>query len=407
MIYFNSFDELADDTKRKITSFCSYSSKYLSRYDSIVKLIGKHMKTKGVVYSPDIANKWVKDFIESNGYSDSTRWRYSRTVNILNSNWNGELNDYKIYTAVFKLTPNSEVFNKSVASFEEFMRSEDKAEKTIYVRTFCANQFLYWVENKGIFKFEDITPLLVSNYLSSDHFQNRTSSGVSTEIIGLRKFLEYLEDKEILKITCHSACLSRKNSTRRIVTVYSDKQAKQLFTPLPKSLSNLRNKAIFMLALKCGLRSCDIMELKFENIDFNSKRLSFIQKKTKVPVIIPFDTEVSNALIDYILHERKKFESDYLFLTVKGPTRKLTHTSSFRTEYHFTDDDKLVCGGIHILRRTYASRLLTAGVNVSAIAATLGHSGLKSVDKYLSTDEEKMRSCALSIKDFPYKGGLF
>lgn len=34
---FNTFHELAFDTKQKLLSFCDYAPKTLSRYDSIVK----------------------------------------------------------------------------------------------------------------------------------------------------------------------------------------------------------------------------------------------------------------------------------------------------------------------------------------------------------------------------------
>ena len=281
MIHFNSFDELASNTRCKVTSFCNYSTKYLSRYDAIVKLLSKVMNDNRVIYSPKLATEWVNNLISSNGYGDSTRWRYTRVVNLFNSNWNGELESWRIYPTVFRLSPHNITFKEAVNDFEDFLISEGYEKKTISLRVFSANQFLSWTESNGYSSFDELNPIVISNYLSSKHFQNRESSGVSTEVIGLKKFLVYLEDKGRLKETCHNACLSRKNISKRIVTIYNDEQVKELFTPLPNSLANLRNKAIFMLAVKCGLRSSDIMNLKFENIDFDNKRLNLIQHKTK------------------------------------------------------------------------------------------------------------------------------
>lgn len=407
MTCFKSFDELAVDTRRKITSFCDYSAKYLSRYDAIVKLIGSVMEEHGVVYSHAIADEWVRNLISLNEYGDSTRWRYSRAINCLSSNWNNEFHAWKIYPAVSRISPADFIFKKEINSFENYLYVEGYAEKTVYTRVFSANQFLSWAENNEISSFDCIDPFIVSKYLASEHFQNRKAGGVSTEIIGLRKFLVYLEDKKILKTNCHSACLSHKNRSKRIVTVYTDEQIKTLLKPLPKPSANLRNRAIFVLGLKCGLRSCDIMNLKFENIDFDNKLLSLIQQKTKVPLTIPFDSEVSNALIDYILKERRAGDLPYVFVTVNGPVRKLTHTTSFKTTLHFKGEEEPENGGLHILRRTYASSLLASDINISAIAAVLGHIGLSSVDRYLSTDEKKMKKCALSIEKFQYTGGLF
>ena len=405
MTRFKSFDDFAKDTRNRITSFCNYSEKYLSRYDSIVKLIGKAMKEKNLTYDPDIALTWVNGYIDSNGFKKHARQRYLRTVNLLNSNWDGDLENWKIYPSVFRLSPKTELFIDISNSFETYLKNEGYEEKTIYTRIFSVNHFLAWLENNSIYSFETLDANLISSYLCSKHFQGRKASGVSTEIIGLRKFLIYLEDRDIVK-NCHGACLSRCNTSKRIVTTYSDSQIDTLFKDLPHSFANLRNKAIFMLALKCGLRSCDIMNLKFDNIDFENKKLTIIQKKTKEPLSVPFDVEVSNALIDYILNERPESALPYIFLTVLGPVRKLTHTTSYRTTHHFNDEDKPQKGGLHILRRTYASKLLSFNIDVSSIAKSLGHKDLASVDIYLSTDELKMRKCGLSIENFPYEGGL-
>lgn len=48
------------------------------------------------------------------------------------------------------------------------------------------------------------------------------------------------------------------------------------------------------------------MNLKFENINFKERTIRLVQNRTKEVLVIPFDTEVSNALIRYILEERRE-----------------------------------------------------------------------------------------------------
>lgn len=57
--------------------------------------------------------------------------------------------------------------------------------------------------------------------------------------------------------------------------------------------------------------------------------------------------------------------------------------------------------GLHILRRTFASRLLENGVPLPVISAALGHIGQESSKPYLSTDEKVMRKCALGLDGIP------
>ena len=172
--------------------------------------------------------------------------------------------------------------------------------------------------------------------------------------------------------------------------------------------TNLRDKAAYLLALRCGLRSCDIVNLKFSNINWNNKIITINQKKTGVSLEIPIDNETLNAIIDYILKERKKCNLENIFVTTLAPIRPLSSTA-FRKEVRsktLPDNLQPAHNGLHIMRRTYASKLLNKGIELSVIASALGHQDKKRVDKYLSTNEEKMKLCALEITDFPYKGGL-
>ena len=57
--------------------------------------------------------------------------------------------------------------------------------------------------------------------------------------------------------------------------------------------------------------------------------------------------------------------------------------------------------GLHIYRRTFASRLLQSGTPLPLISEMLGHIDKNSVRVYLSTDEAKMKRCALDISLIP------
>lgn len=408
---FKTFDELAKDTKEKLLSFHNYPAKTLSRYDGIVKIIGNVMSELNLVYSYEYAKSWLKNYIDNNGYSYLTYQRYRRIIMLLNDNFNNNLNEWKIYPRNKRLVPFSDDFISLCEDYQKFMYSADYSEKTIYSRMHDVHYFLSYLESIEIFDIKEVSHLTLSNYLTSVHFQNRKQEGVSTEITGLRKFISYLEDKKIIDYdNLHFACMTAKNRSRRIITVYNSKQIDIITGAFVGFPSHLRNRAVYTLALKCGLRMCDIMNLKFENIDFEKKEIQIIQQKTKTPLVIPFDNSASNALIDYILTERRDCDNPYVFVTAVGPVRKLSHNTSFRTQRRFNRTDECeppAQFGLHILRRTYASRLLEAGAEISVIASALGHVNTQTVDRYLSTDEKRMKLCSLSIEKFPYNGGLF
>jgi len=54
-----------------------------------------------------------------------------------------------------------------------------------------------------------------------------------------------------------------------------------------------------------------------------------------------------------------------------------------------------------------ASKMLKKGVAVQTISLTLGHVNPNSAEIYLTTDEKKLRECALTLSIIPVKvGGL-
>ena len=410
MDVFNTFKELAYDTRVKIMSFCDYAPKTISRIESILELIGNEMENNHVVFSLPLANKWLDGFISENGFSHGTFLRYRRVILLLDANFNGDLKEWPYFPIKKQVQPQSSIYIEWVEMFHGYLSSSGYAEKSIYVKVSFARYFLCWLEERKVYSADMISASLVSEYCTSQHFECRMPEGISCEIIALRQFLCYLESLSIIKENIHMACLSRCNDQRRITSIYSDEQVKTLLADYEHLPTNIRNKAVYLLAVKCGLRSCDIMNLKFKDVDFENKTIRIVQQKTKVVAEVPFDTEVSNALVDYILHDRRPCDLDYIFVTVNGPVRRLTHNTSFRTSVRFKnsgDENTPEHDGIHILRRTYASNLLRSGVAVSMIASVLGHSSLSVVDRYLSVDSERMKKCSLPIDAIPYGGRLF
>lgn len=60
--------------------------------------------------------------------------------------------------------------------------------------------------------------------------------------------------------------------------------------------------------------------------------------------------------------------------------------------------------GFHITRKTFATGLLNAGIEVGTIIDSLGHHTDSTVEKYLSLDEERMLMCPLSFEEAGISG---
>lgn len=63
----------------------------------------------------------------------------------------------------------------------------------------------------------------------------------------------------------------------------------------------LRDAAIVITGLSCGIRACDLINLRLSDIDWNNETITFKQSKTGNLVCLPITASVGNAITKYIL----------------------------------------------------------------------------------------------------------
>lgn len=163
-----------------------------------------------------------------------------------------------------------------------------------------------------------------------------------------------------------------------------------------------RSKAIILLALRLGLRDCDICNLTFHEIDWSHDRIRLVQKKTGEPLVLPLLPDVGNALMDYITTERPQHQDyyPYVFLRRLAPYNKLSTVyficSNLLTKLKIRPENG-TGRGVHLFRYSLVHKLLAAKVPHQVITDTLGHSSKESDKPYLSMEDEMLKLCALDL----------
>lgn len=160
--------------------------------------------------------------------------------------------------------------------------------------------------------------------------------------------------------------------------------------------------AMIMLAYTTGLRGCDIVNLKFDSIDWDACELRLVQEKTNIPVSLPLDTKTGNAIADYILHARPKCKSEYIFLRVLRPYTKIGSMWTVIAKYaHIALGKDRKMNGPHAFRRGMGRQLLEANIPAPLICDILGHSSSVSLRQYTASSLEKLKVCAGTISAIP------
>ncbi len=154
--------------------------------------------------------------------------------------------------------------------------------------------------------------------------------------------------------------------------------------------NNLRDLALFNLAIDSKLRSCDLVKIRVKDISHGttvSSRAIVMQQKTGQPVQFEITEQTRDSISNWIEFAGIKY-LEYLF---KSRFRSSPHIST-RQYDRIVESWVSQIGldptayGTHSLRRTKASLIYRRTKNPRAVQLLLGHSKLESTIRYLGIE---------------------
>jgi integrase/recombinase XerD len=152
------------------------------------------------------------------------------------------------------------------------------------------------------------------------------------------------------------------------------------------ALRTHRDRAMVLGMLLAGLRRCEVLGLRFEDVQVADRRLVVVEGKGGHHRVVPAAARFFGALGDYLHGERPAGEgTDRVFVVLKGPRRGLPLSSEGLDE--ILDGARRRAGlehaTCHQLRHTCLTRLREAGMALEAVQAQAGHRSIESTRVYL------------------------
>lgn len=284
-----------------------------------------------------------------------------------------------------------------ILDFCNVERRKGKKETTINVTKYACVKFCKFLEEKGIHSCTEISPHILSSFNSQD--SHKTNEGKKAANSRIRRFIAYLGDVGVVAPSLYLALPCKVAPQIRTVKILNEKEIEALYLSKKNAKTPLdfRDSAIVFIALRMGVRAGDICSLKFENIDWKRQEIHIVQGKTGKELTLPMPIEVGNCIFRYIKDGRPNVNTDIIFLSHRFPFMPLTsHECAAGLSRMLKNSESKY--GFHILRKTFASRMLKAGRRVDDIVNLLGHDGNHTIMKYLSVDSDKMRLCSISAE---------
>ena len=160
-----------------------------------------------------------------------------------------------------------------------------------------------------------------------------------------------------------------------------------------------RDYAMFYLIATYGLRSCEIVSLRLDDIDWRAKVIRIQQTKTRGMLELPLTASAGSVLIDYLRKVKRPEGYRELFLRMRAPIGILKPTAVTEAFQAWSRRSGLAIPfqGAHCLRHSYAVHLLRQGTQLKVIGDLMGHRSAESTAVYLRLSTEDLRDVGLAV----------
>ena len=279
--------------------------------------------------------------------------------------------------------------NKSQETYERFLR-----------------RFIKWLETNNLGN-------LLPHELEEDHIRKYRVSLSQTfnknkkepikrttqnyYLIALRNLLNYFAERDIFSFPAAKIKLAKSKSEERIIKFLSlDEIKKLLEIPKTSKIIGLRDRAILEILFSTGLRVAELVNLDRNQIKITSETQDLeivIIGKGNRPRPVYFSKRAVNWLRKYLRFRQDKEKS--LFINYKGPKSGPKRLSA-RSIENLVKKYALLAGlpsftSPHTLRHSFATDLLSQGVDLRIVQEFLGHKNIATTQIYAHVTSKKLR----------------
>jgi site-specific recombinase XerD len=397
---------LAELIARATEYLCTlnYAKGTVSHYLTTWNLLKKYASSRGVsTFTLELGIQFLSDYydIDPNAKLPHFHVPLIRRIKVLEEFKN---------TSEFRLCHQKDLkkvpiqFEKILKSYQKLCHDRHLTQKTIQSKSIIVTNFLIYLNKKGIGSFCELSTTNIYGYVRSlEGYSSLTKSGI---LFTLRDFLKFLYVKDLIaKEVSNVFPVIVSNKFERIASFYSKTEINKLLGCVDQQTKiGKRDYTVLILAIHLRIRAGDIRKLKFGNIKWDTDQIEYIQEKTKNPICLPLTENIKFALLDYLKNSRSKSTYPNIFVKHRAPFIPFSKGNPFYEiiNKYINKANIKTAGkkhGLHSMRYSLASNLLSENTPIPVISGVLGHKSSDSTNLYLRIDIESLRSVALKVPD--------
>jgi len=222
----------------------------------------------------------------------------------------------------------------------------------------------------------EVTRKEIGLYVDDLIRERRRPKTITCHLQTIRLFFDYLINEEGRSMVNPITRISLR-LPQPLPRDLKDDQVRRLFAVI----KDLRDRAMFMLMLRCGLRVQEVAQLTVDELEYQRRQIFVFKGKGGRDRVVYMSEDARSALLAYL--EKRSSKAKGLFLVQKGPMRGTplsVRGIQKRIEYYARKSDLNV--SCHRLRHTMATQLLNADADLATIQDLLGHGQITTTQRY-------------------------
>jgi site-specific recombinase XerD len=275
------------------------------------------------------------------------------------------------------------VHTELIDRYRRFIKRRNCSTHTVKNYLNILGHFIGWLQ----IPIEIVTTKETDAYM--DHLLRRRKKPktINCHFSCIHAFYNYLIEDERMPLINPVRKHYRLRLPRPLPKHLRDEQVVTLF----KEINDTRDRAMFMLMLRCGLRVQEVARLTVDAIEYRRRQLYVFNGKGSKDRVVYLSEDALNSLQTY-MRKRKFSKEKRLFLVQKGPLRgKPISVRGIQKRIEYYAQKTGVQVSCHHLRHTMATQSLNADADLVTIQDLLGHSKITTTQCYCRVSNLKVQ----------------
>ncbi len=269
-----------------------------------------------------------------------------------------------------------------IVNYRRFLKRRNYSPHTVKSYMNLLRHFALWIN----VPIEEVDHRKIGEYTDHLLYKRLKPKTINCHLACIRVFYDYLYHEEGIRLTNPVKRGSALRMPKPLPSHLKDEQVVELFDVIRKP----RDRAIFKIMLRCGLRVEEVANLSLADLDLRRNRLIVRNGKGCKDRVVYISKDAYEAVVDY-LRLRVPSKDKKVFLVEKGPySGKAISVRGIQKRIEYYAGISGIKVSCHHLRHTMATQLLNADAEIVTIQDLLGHNGISTTERYCSVSNLKV-----------------